>query len=128
MIAANTDIRTRVLEGFEDPSFGQEQWSELLARGDTNSICLTWEVQRTWWETFGRGRLLLIVAERADEVMALAPLFTDGGMVFNLCPEDYIDFVGDISDPEVIDAILKTARSCVPDFVGFRFYFIGDQS
>lgn len=128
MSATATKIQTRLLTGFDDPSFGAEQWTQLLARGDTDSICLTWEVQRTWWETLGHGRLLLIAAERDGEVVALAPLFTDGGMIYNLCPEDYLDFVGDIGDPETLDALLNEARAQVAAFVGFQFYFIGDQS
>ena len=121
-------IQTRLLAGFDDPSFGAEQWRQLLPRGGTDSICLTWEVQRTWWETLGHGRLLLIVAERDGAVVALAPLFTDGGMIYNLCPEDYLDFVGDISTPEILDALLEEARAQVPECLGFQFYFIGDQS
>lgn len=121
-------IQTRLLTGFDDPSFGAEEWTQLLPLGDTNAICLTREVQRIWWETLGHGRLLLIVAERDGRAVALAPLFTSGGMIFNLCPEDYLDFVGDISDPEILDALLKEARAQVPDFCGFHFYFIADQS
>ena len=128
MNATAPEIRTRLLTGFDDPSFGAEEWSRLLPSGDTDAICLTREVQRTWWETLGHGRLLLIVAERGDRALALAPLFTSGGMIYNLCPEDYLDFIGDISDPEILDALLNEARAQAPDFCGFQFYFIGDQS
>lgn len=121
-------IQTRLLTGFDDPSFGAEQWTQLLPRGDTDSICLTWAVQRTWWETLGHGKLMLIVAKRDGAVVALAPLFTDGGMIYNLCPEDYVDFAGDIGDPDILDALLNQARAQVKDFAGFQFYFIGDQS
>ncbi len=128
MNATATKIQTRLLRGFDDPSFGAEEWTRLLPLGDTDAICMTREVQRTWWETLGHGRLLLIVAERDGRTVALAPLFTSGGMIFNLCPEDYLDFVGDIGDPEILDALLNEARAQVPDFCGFQFYFIGDQS
>ena len=89
---------------------------------------LTWHWQRTWWEAFGRGKLLLIAAERDGRVVALAPLFAESGMVFNICPENHLDFIGDIGDPGVLEAILETARAHVPDFAGFRLYFVPDTS
>ena len=121
-------ITTRVLAGFDDPRFGATEWSALLATGPTDAIDLTWPIQRAWWETCGEGELLLIVAARNGVDVALAPLFTAGDMVFNLALKDRLDFVGDVSDPAVLDAVLTTARRCVPDFRGFRFYFIPDGS
>jgi CelD/BcsL family acetyltransferase involved in cellulose biosynthesis len=84
-----------------------------------------------WWETFGRGELLLIVAERDGKAVALAPFYTDEGMIYFVGSgfESYhLDFIGDISEPEVLDALLETARRCVPDFAGFGFYFVSDLS
>ncbi len=124
----NALLETRVLAGFDDPSFPPGEWTKLLANGDTDSVNLTWQWQRNWWQHFGRGRLLLILAEQAGKPVALAPLFSDGGMVFNLCPEDQLDFLGDIGDGPVLDALLETARQAVPGFVGFRFYFVPDES
>ncbi len=121
-------ITTRILEGFDDPTFSEKQWTELLHRGDTDTVNLTWQWQRSWWKTFGRGKLLLIVAEQEEQVIALAPLFTESGMVFNLCPEDSLDFIGNINDPVVLDAILEAARTHTANFSGFRFYFIPDNS
>lgn len=121
-------VHTRVLAGFDDPFLGPERWAKLLSLGETDTMSLTWPWQRAWWGSFGRGRLLLITAEREGNAVACAPLFADGGMIFNLCPEDRLDFLGDIGDPEVLDALLLTARQQVSDFVGFRFYFIPDES
>jgi len=121
-------VTTKILTGFADAAIGPELWSQLLEQGDTNAVNLTCQWQRNWWETFGRGKLLLIAAERAGQIVAIAPLFADGGMIFNICPEDHLDFVGDVSDPEVLDSILSTARSALPDFLGFRFYFFPDSS
>lgn len=123
-----SDVVARLFSGFDDPAITPDVWSELLSRGDTDGVNLTWHWQRCWWETFGRGQLLLIAVHRAGELIALAPLFADEGMVFNICPEDHLDFVGDVSDPRVLDAILDTARQCAEGFVGFRFYFIPDTS
>jgi CelD/BcsL family acetyltransferase involved in cellulose biosynthesis len=121
-------LKTRILAGFDDPTFGADQWENLLTRGDTNAVNLTWPFQRAWWHSFGRGQLLLTVAERDGRAVALAPLFADAGMIFSICPEDFLDFVGDIGDPAVLAAILETARDQVPGFLGFRFYFVSDSS
>lgn len=128
MSAISSQVSVTICSGFDDPTLSESAWSQLLRRGDTDAVNLTWHWQRCWWQAHGRGRLLLIAAKRAGELVAVAPLFAEAGMVFNLCPEDHLDFVGDVSDPEVVDAILETARACTEGFVGFRFYFIPDAS
>jgi CelD/BcsL family acetyltransferase involved in cellulose biosynthesis len=121
-------ITARVLSGFDDPSCGPSDWAQLLASGPTDAIDLTWPIQRAWWETCGEGDLLLIAAARGGNDIAVAPLFAAGGMVFNLALKDQLDFIGDTSDSDVLDALLTTARKAVPDFHGFRLYFIPDHS
>ena len=129
-IATAPIVATRLAVGFDDDVVRPSLWPRLLAAGDTNEVFLTPEWQRVWWETFGRGQLLLIVAERNGEPIALAPLFADSGMIFFVGSggSDYLDFIGDICDNEVLDAILLTARRAVADFVGFRFYHVPDRS
>jgi CelD/BcsL family acetyltransferase involved in cellulose biosynthesis len=126
-----TAMQTRILSGFDDPHFGPEQWERLLHSGETDTIFLTREWQRLWWEVFGRGQLLLIVAEREGEVVALAPFYTDQGMIYFVGSgfESYhLDFIGDVSDPEVLDVLLETASACVPNFEGFEFYFVSERT
>lgn len=125
---STNDIKIKVFDDFDDPAIGPDTWGRLLSEGDTDTINLTWQWQRTWWGAFGRGKLLLVTAERNGKMVALAPLFADEGMVYNLCPEDHLDFVGDISDPDVLDAILDTVCSHVDNFKGFLFYFIPNTS
>ena len=129
-IAIKTDpaINVQILNGFDDPGFGKNDWNKLLLSGDTDAVNLTWEWQRSWWRSFGRGKLLLILAEKDGKPIALAPLFSDEGMIYNLFPEDALDFVGDISDTDVLDALLNIARAAVDNFLGFRFYFIPHTS
>src|SRR6266404_2942452 len=130
MVPLNAPIRIRVLQGFEDPSFGPEQWQMLLQHGSTDEVFLTRHWQRSWWESLGRGRLLLVAAERDGECVALAPMYADSGMIFFLGSDeaDYLDFIGDTSDAAVLDALLESARECVRDFVGFRFYKVLEDS
>ena len=123
-------VRARVLDGFDDPAFGPEQWDELLHTGDTDVVHLTWHWQRAWWEKLGEGELLLIAAERRDRTIALAPLYVDAGMIgfVGTGESAYMDFIGDISDPEILDALLETARERVADLGGFRFYAVLEAS
>ncbi len=119
-------ITTRIVSSFDDPNCREDRWTDLLRRGELDSVNLTWQWQRSWWASFGKGQLMLVMAERDGIPQAIAPLFADGGMIYNICPEDSLNFVGDISDPVVLDALLTTAREHVPGFAGFKFYFIPD--
>src|ERR1044071_3562451 len=124
-------IQTRILDGFHDPVFGSQEWNLLLTSNGGDTIYLTYEYQRTWWETFQRGELLLILAERAGRPVALAPFYIESRMVYFLASEfesDSLNFIGEVDDAEVLEALLATARDRVEDFQGFRFYFVPDHS
>jgi CelD/BcsL family acetyltransferase involved in cellulose biosynthesis len=123
-------MTTRVLDGFDDPAISAGLWGRLLPTGDTDVVCTTWQWQRTWWETRGRGDLLLIAVERDGEVVALAPLHADAGMIYFVgCRgSGYLDFVGDVGDPATLDAILETAIAHTPDFAGVRLNFVPAES
>lgn len=123
-------ISTRVLSGFDDPAFGPGEWGRLLATGQSDVVFLTWHWQSAWWEAFGRGQLLLIVAERAGDVVALAPLFAEAGMVYFVGSggSDYLDFIGDTSDPAILVALLGEARLRAPGFCGFMLYHVRQDS
>jgi len=125
-----TSIRAHLLDGLEDPRAGPDHWEKLLAAGDTDTVFLTWQWQRAWWDSFGRGDLLLIAAERRGKVIAIAPFFAEAGMVFFVGSggSDYLDFVGDINDVEVLGSLLEAARNRVERFVGFRFYHVSATS
>ena len=82
-------------------------WTNLLGQGETDNINLTWQWQRSWWKSFGRGRLMLVLAECNGKAVALAPLFSEAGMIYNIFPEDSLDFIGNVGRPEVIDKILS---------------------
>jgi len=120
----------RILDGFDDTFVTQDIWNELLHQGPVDEIFLTWEWQKTWWETFGRGKLLLIAAEEKGKPLAIAPLFSDEGMIFFVGSggSDYLDFIGEITNPEVLENMLLAAINLTPDFCGFRFYHVPDDS
>ena len=113
-------LRVRVLGGFDDPSCPPDVWNRLLARGNTDVVCLTWEYQRSWWETFGYGKLLLLAAERDGEVVAIAPFFVDQGEVsfVGTGAADYLDFVGCVDEPDVLEGLLTAGQERVRGFLG----------
>jgi CelD/BcsL family acetyltransferase involved in cellulose biosynthesis len=122
-------ITTQVIASFDDPAVRPELWSRLLGQGDTRTGILTWQSQRLWWQENQRlGELLLVVASRNGDALAIAPLFVASGMAMNLCPVNTLDMIGDVSDPELLDAILRAAARNVEGFVGLRFHFVPDTS
>ena len=110
-------MKARLLQSFDDPSLGAEQWENVLARGATETVFLLHPYQRAWWNCFGHGQLLLITAEKQGQIVALAPLFAEAGMIFFVGSggSDYLDFIGDTSNPGVFDVLLEAARSRVSD-------------
>ena len=123
-------VAVRILDGFDDPTIRPDEWNALVLEGDTDVVYLTWHFLRAWWRTLGRGHLLLIVAEREGRPVAIAPFYVDTGMVFlaGSGTSDYLDFVGDIGEPAVLDALLRKARDEAPGFVGFRLYCVPESS
>lgn len=129
-MTTGTAIDVSILDGWNDSRCTAESWNSLLASGGTDVPFLTFEWQRAWWESFRPGKLLLIAAHKEGRLVAVAPLFSLSGMVFFVGSggSDYLDFIGDIGDPRLLDEILRTARDSVVDFVGFRFHHIPDSS
>jgi CelD/BcsL family acetyltransferase involved in cellulose biosynthesis len=105
-------------------------WDRTLATGPTDVVFLTWRWQRAWWDSYGRGRLLVLVARTEDEPVLIAPLFIDGGMVFLVGSggSDQLDLIGDTSDATVLDGILRRLLEEEPGLLGLRLYHVPDGS
>ena len=108
----------------------ESAWDRVIAMSATRSIFQTLAWQRSWWKAFGRGHLLLIVVYESEQLIGIAPLFADQGMVYFVGSggSDYLDFIGMFSNPQLFLSVLKLARAHAPDFVGFRFYHIPEGS
>jgi len=118
-------ITTHIARSFTDSAVSPDVWNQLLAQGDTRRGELSWKAQRRWWQDHERpDKLLLVLVHRDGKPQAIAPLFVEGGMAINLCPVTQLDFVGDVSDPFVLDAMIQAVRSNIPDFWGLRLYFV----
>lgn len=55
----------------------REEWNPLVRCSVTNTLFLTWEWQTAWWDAFGAGRSLYLLAMRDDagSLVGIAPLF-----------------------------------------------------
>jgi CelD/BcsL family acetyltransferase involved in cellulose biosynthesis len=52
------------------------EWNDLLKRSTFDTLFLTWEWQRTWWEHLGEGDLLLITLhDDQGHLIGIAPLY-----------------------------------------------------
>ena len=122
----DTDQPITVRElSFDDPAL-PAVWERLLLASDTRAVSQTFEWQRLWHETFHRGPLILLAADRAGTTVAIAPFFTEAGMVYFLGvgEADQHDFLGECSDPDILAALLRAAMDRVPGFLGFELHFV----
>ncbi|GEO11773.1 GNAT family N-acetyltransferase [Segetibacter aerophilus] len=126
---AKRNVTYRVLNSFDERELSAEVWNKVLAKGTSDVIFMTWQWQRVWWKVFGRGNLSIIVAEQENETFAIAPLFSEYGMLYFVGSggSDYLDFIGDI-DEDVLGEMLRLASNEVEDFAGFQFYHIPKES
>jgi CelD/BcsL family acetyltransferase involved in cellulose biosynthesis len=122
-------VRTTRLSGFSDALVAGGRWETLRRRSAADVAFLTREWLEPWWETLGHGELLLVAALDDDSVVAVAPFLLDAGEVSFLgaFSADRIDFVGDVSSTEVLDALLGAAMA-TPGFESVRLNGLGDDS
>jgi CelD/BcsL family acetyltransferase involved in cellulose biosynthesis len=79
----------------------RDEWNELLAASDADSIFLTWEWLHTWWKHCAHGRLFFIAVRARRQLVGIAPLmrtrswagekleFAGSGTIGS----DYLDFI-----------------------------------
>ena len=80
-----------------------EEWNALLHRSAADTIFLTLEYQRTWWQHLGEGELLILAVRESSngELIGIAPLFAttnpqgQRSLTIIGCVEvaDYLDFI-----------------------------------
>jgi CelD/BcsL family acetyltransferase involved in cellulose biosynthesis len=127
-VSAAAAITVRPLS-FDEPGL-PELWARLLAASPVRPITQTFAFQKTWRETYDVPQLLLLAAERDGEMVAIAPWFATGGMVFFLGvgEADYHDILGAGHDPDVVTALVAAAAERAEDFEGFKLHFLPEPS
>jgi CelD/BcsL family acetyltransferase involved in cellulose biosynthesis len=72
----NTRLATDIQTGEAAFSALQREWNDLLAKSSTDTIFMTWEWQKNWWEWFGHDEQLYVLTVRDGvELLGLAPLY-----------------------------------------------------
>ncbi len=78
------------------------EWNDLLRRAPINHIFYTWEWQKTWWDAYQPGELLILTCRAGDELLGIAPLFITGSsgersaqIIGCVDVTDYLDFIVD---------------------------------
>lgn len=51
------------------------EWNDLLHRSAADTVFLTYEFQRTWWQCLGAGELVILAVRDEGELVGIAPLF-----------------------------------------------------
>lgn len=77
------------------------EWNALLAQSSSNTLFLTNEWQKTWWQYLGEGELRVLTFRNDNALVGIAPLFFEenalGGVEVALvgCKEvsDYLDVI-----------------------------------
>jgi CelD/BcsL family acetyltransferase involved in cellulose biosynthesis len=76
-------ITLRVAVSFEDLPLGRAEWDNAVASLG-GSVYMTWDWIRTWWEFYGNGcELRLMACFAGERIVGLFPLYID---VFGLWP------------------------------------------
>lgn len=78
------------------------EWNALLARAPIDCVFYTWEWQKTWWQAYQPGDLLILTCRRDQQLVGIAPLFitesargTSTQIIGCVDVTDYLDFIID---------------------------------
>ena len=78
------------------------EWNALLGRAPIDYVFYTWEWQKTWWNAYQPGELLILTCRNNDELVGIAPLFiTESAqgkstqIIGCVDVTDYLDFIID---------------------------------
>jgi CelD/BcsL family acetyltransferase involved in cellulose biosynthesis len=83
------------------------EWNDLLKRSTFDTLFLTWEWQRTWWEHLGEGDLLLITLhDDQGHLIGIAPLYR----TVSARGERKLNIVGCVDVSDYLDIIVAQGR------------------
>ena len=83
-----------------------DEWNDLLHRSPADTIFLTLEYQRTWWQHLGEGDLLILAVRDGEELVGIAPLFA----VVNPQGQRVLATVGCVEVSDYLDLIVARGR------------------
>ncbi|MCP4746135.1 MAG: GNAT family N-acetyltransferase [Desulfobacteraceae bacterium] len=92
-------IRINEIKDFNDFLPLKEKWNSLLKKSTTNSVFLSHEWIRCWWEAYGREKKIsIILFFEGDNLKAIGPLMVSK-RIFNGLPIKSISFIENDETP-----------------------------
>ncbi|MDD5775401.1 MAG: GNAT family N-acetyltransferase [Candidatus Omnitrophica bacterium] len=87
-------MRIELIEDLEALPALRAEWEDVLSKSSHDHVCFSYEWIKAWWDAFGKGKQLLILAARDDDgrICAIAPLMRFRTFLFGL-PVRKISFI-----------------------------------
>jgi len=100
------------------------EWKDLLRSSSSNNPFLTWEWLHAWWTQFGIAQhLRLIVVQRGDTIVAIAPLHLVASPLYWF---SRLEFLGTgEAGSDYLDLIIR--RGYEPDAIDALALFMAEQ-
>jgi len=71
-------IEITLISRWEELQTISQEWNELLANSSEDTFFLTWEWISAWWNHYGNGRQLFVLAAKKEgRLVGIAPLYVD---------------------------------------------------
>jgi CelD/BcsL family acetyltransferase involved in cellulose biosynthesis len=104
-------LNVRVLDQEAELDTLAQEWEALLEQSDADTLFLTWEWVRAWWNSYKAGKSLFILEIRdGDDLVAIVPLYRRRFRKFGLAYTG-LHLIGDGSwDSDYLDAIARRGR------------------
>ncbi|MDP3979777.1 MAG: GNAT family N-acetyltransferase [Chlamydiota bacterium] len=105
-------LKAELFDSFDLLEGLSEQWNSLLQHTKANTLFLTYEWVRAWWDIYGRGgTLFLVVIKDGDDLIGIAPLYIESALVLKFIPIRQVCFIGDKHvAPCFLNFILEAGR------------------
>jgi CelD/BcsL family acetyltransferase involved in cellulose biosynthesis len=88
-------IQVKECNSFKDLEKLEPIWNDLLRKSEDNDIFATWEWISCWWKHLGKRReLKVLIAERNNNIVAIAPLMLSKYKFMKLGTLRKIEFIG----------------------------------
>jgi CelD/BcsL family acetyltransferase involved in cellulose biosynthesis len=104
----------------------QPEWNTFLKQSPSDTLFLTWEFQKTWWDHFGDGceLRLLTARDEAGRLAGIAPLYLERDesgrellrLIGGVEVADYLDFITPADENGELLAAFVDALNAMPDW------------
>ena len=100
----------------------EAEWNPLLQRAPIDHIFYTWEWQKTWWEAYQPGELLILACRSDGSLVGIAPLFISGE-----AGERRAQIIGCVDVTDYLDFIVDEAH-LQPVYAAFADFFAANRA